>query len=305
VVQTGSNFGEAVKHDSPYLTSVGSGTMVADGLSVSNAEFSSTSFRVSRASIGAHSFLGNAIAYPAEAKVGDDVLLATKVMVPIDGEVRQGVGLLGSPAFEIPRTVFRDATIDAHLQAPGELARRLAAKNRHNLRTMGLFLLLRWVNLFVATLITTTGVDLTDRYGALPVAASMVLDVLFVTAVGVLVERAATGFRPMSPQQCSTHDPYFWWHERYWKLAGQPAFFNGTPFKNLIWACWVSGSAAGCSTTAPPSRSGPWSPSGTVAPSTSGPRSRATRRRTAASSPTGSPSAPASPSGSAPGCTTA
>ena len=31
------------------------------------------------------------------------VLLATKVMVPLDGEVHRGVGLLGSPCFEIPR----------------------------------------------------------------------------------------------------------------------------------------------------------------------------------------------------------
>jgi non-ribosomal peptide synthetase-like protein len=235
VVQTGSNFGEAVKHDNPYLTSVGSGTMVADGLSIMNAEFSNTSFQVSRASIGAHSFLGNAIAYPAEARVGDDVLLATKVMVPIDGEVRQGVGLLGSPAFEIPRTVFRDATIDAHLQAPGELARRLARKNRHNLVTMGLFLLLRWVDVFVLTLITTAGFDLSDRYGATAIAVSIVLDVAFATAIIILIERLSTGFRPLTPQQCSIYDPYFWWHERYWKLAGQPAFFNGTPFKNLVW----------------------------------------------------------------------
>jgi non-ribosomal peptide synthetase-like protein len=235
VVQTGSNFGEAVKHDNPYLTSVGSGTMVADGLSVMNADFSSTSFTVSRASIGAHSFLGNAVAYPAEAKVGDDVLLATKVMVPIDGEVRQGVGLLGSPAFEIPRTVSRDATIDAHLQVPGELGRRLAAKNRHNLVSMGLFLLLRWVDVFVLTLITTAGFDLSDRYGAISIAVSMVLDVLVATAIIILIERLSTGFRPLTPQQCSIYDPYFWWHERFWKMAGQPTFFNGTPFKNLVW----------------------------------------------------------------------
>jgi len=235
VVQTGSNFGEAVKHDNPYLTSVGSGTMVADGLSVMNAEFSNTCFQVSRTSIGAHSFLGNVIAYPPEAKVGDDVLLATKVMVPIDGEVRQGVGLLGSPAFEIPRTVLRDATIDAHLQAPGELARRLAAKNRHNVGTMGLFLLLRWFDVFVLTLITTAGFDLSDRYGATSIAAALVLDVLFATAIIILIERLSTGFRPLTPQQCSIYDPYFWRHERYWKLAGQPTFFNGTPLKNVVW----------------------------------------------------------------------
>ena len=35
---------------------------------------------------------------------GDDVLLATKVMVPTDGPVRAGVGLLGSPPMEISRT---------------------------------------------------------------------------------------------------------------------------------------------------------------------------------------------------------
>jgi non-ribosomal peptide synthetase-like protein len=237
VVQTGSNFGEAVKHDSPYLTSVGSGTMVADGLSVSNAEFSSTSFTVSRTSIGANSFLGNAIAYPAEARTGDDVLLATKVMVPIDGEIRQGVGLLGSPAFEIPRTVFRDATIDAHLQAPGELDRRLAAKNRHNLATMGLFLLMRWANLFAIALITAVGFDLSSRFGVLPVAASMLVSVLFVTVYGALIERASTRFRPLRPQQCSIYDPYFWTHERYWKLVAetQPKFYDGTPFKSLVW----------------------------------------------------------------------
>ena len=40
VRQTGSNFGEVVKHDTPFLSAVGSGTMVADGLSIINADFS-------------------------------------------------------------------------------------------------------------------------------------------------------------------------------------------------------------------------------------------------------------------------
>ena len=48
VVQTGSNFGMAVQHENPFLSSVGSGTVVADGLSLLNADYSSTSFRVSR-----------------------------------------------------------------------------------------------------------------------------------------------------------------------------------------------------------------------------------------------------------------
>lgn len=102
VEQTGSNFGTDVKHETPYLSSVGTGTMIADGLSMVNADFSNTSFSVSRTSIGPHNFLGNRIAYPSRGRTGDNCLLATKVMVPIDGTVREGVGLLGSPSFEIP-----------------------------------------------------------------------------------------------------------------------------------------------------------------------------------------------------------
>ena len=46
VEQTGSNFGMEVKHEMPTLAVVGTGTMVSDGLSIINAEFSSSSFRV-------------------------------------------------------------------------------------------------------------------------------------------------------------------------------------------------------------------------------------------------------------------
>src|SRR5262249_7182911 len=65
VVQTGSNFGIEVTASNPFLTSVGSGTMVADGLIMMNDEFSSTSFRVSRAAIGPENFVGNDVTYPS------------------------------------------------------------------------------------------------------------------------------------------------------------------------------------------------------------------------------------------------
>ena len=42
IVQTGSNFGVAQKHESPYLSGVGTGTMVSDGLSFLNGVYSST-----------------------------------------------------------------------------------------------------------------------------------------------------------------------------------------------------------------------------------------------------------------------
>ena len=199
VVQTGSNFGTQVKHENPFLVSVGSGTVCASELSIINADFSSTSFRVSRASIGKDSFTGNLIAYPSRSRTGDNCLLATKVMVPIDGEVREGVGLLGSPSFEIPRTVERDTRF-AHLASGDERRRRLAAKNRHNLVTLGLHLLARWFHAFVLTVVLASVVSLQHSFGPLAMALVPAVFILpFTLFYSVLVERAGRGFRPVQP----------------------------------------------------------------------------------------------------------
>jgi non-ribosomal peptide synthetase-like protein len=234
VVQTGSNFGMEVKHETPFLSSVGSGSMVADGLSIINADFSSTSFRLSRASIGPHNFLGNNIHYPSQGRTGDNCLLATKVMVPIDGEVRENVGLLGRPSFEIPRSVQRDSRFD-HLKSGDELRRGLTAKNKYNLRTIGLSLLVRWIFLFGFTLLAMVAADLYDSLGASVIALASVLTVLFGIVYTVLVERAVAAFQALRPQYCSIYEPYFWWHERYWKMSAAPKILDGTPFKSLAW----------------------------------------------------------------------
>ncbi|WP_170309030.1 Pls/PosA family non-ribosomal peptide synthetase [Pseudonocardia hierapolitana] len=234
VEQTGSNFGQRVKHDNPFLSSVGTGTVVADGLSIINADFSSTSFRVSRTSIGAHNFLGNNIAYPSQGRTGDNCLLATKVMVPIDGPIREGVGLLGSPSFEIPRSVQRDIGFDLD---SGEQRRRLAAKNRHNLVTMVLFLFVRWFYVFALTLIAMLAADLHHSWGAAVVVPANALALLVGVTWFVLVERAVTGLQALRPDGCSIYDRSFWRHERFWKVPAQAylLMFNGTPFKNVIW----------------------------------------------------------------------
>ncbi|MFF3870978.1 Pls/PosA family non-ribosomal peptide synthetase [Streptomyces sp. NPDC001978] len=235
VEQTGSNFGTEVQHATPYLVSVGSGTMVADGLSIMNADMSSTSFRVSRASIGARNFLGNNIAYPSGGRTGDNCLLATKVMVPLDGEVREGVGLLGSPCFEIPRSVERDARFD-HLRSDDELPRNLAAKNRYNLRTMVVMLLVRWVHSFVLTAFALASVDLYGELGHVVVAAYLALTLAFSTLYYILVERCITSFRALRPQLCSIYDRRFWLQERLWKVPDHHLnVYNGTPFKSLVW----------------------------------------------------------------------
>jgi non-ribosomal peptide synthetase-like protein len=234
VEQTGSNFGLEVKHENPYLCTVGSGTMVADGLSMMNAAFSSTSFRVSRAAIGPRNFLGNYIVYPPQGRTGDNCLLGTKAMVPLDGEVREGTGLLGSPSFEIPRSVHRDSRFD-HLQRGDELRRRLAAKNRHNAVTIGLYLLAWWMFWFGATVLGWAAVDLYGSVGAIAIALAGVLILVLRVLHFVLVERLSTLFRDLRPRYCSIYDPYFWRHERFWKLSWQPLILDGTPFKNFTW----------------------------------------------------------------------
>ncbi|HEY6223548.1 MAG TPA: Pls/PosA family non-ribosomal peptide synthetase, partial [Gemmatimonadales bacterium] len=236
VEQTGSNFGIEVMHAHPSLCAVGSGTMVADGLILMNDEVSSTSFRVSRVAIGPHNFLGNDVTYPAGGRTGDNVLLGTKVMVPLDGKIRAGVGLLGAPCFEIPRTVERDTQFD-HLRTGEALRRGLAAKNRYNLRTIGLFLLTRWVSVFLFALLYLAAVEL---YDALPIAVSGPLFALSVVVTAVfltLVERCLQVVHPVRPTICSIYHPDFWSVERLWKLHPIHYLhaFDGTPFKNVLW----------------------------------------------------------------------
>nr|WP_229859649.1 Pls/PosA family non-ribosomal peptide synthetase [Streptomyces poonensis] len=245
VQQTGSNFGTELKHETPFLSSVGRGTMIADGLSIMNAEYSATSFKVSRTSIGAHNFLGNAIAYPAGGRTGDNCLLATKVLVPLDGEVREGVGLLGSPPFEIPRSVERDSRFD-HLREGREFRRRLRAKNRYNLKSMGMMLGLRWVHGFVLTVLGFAAVDLYWHGTAAlaVVTATMAFGLVFTVVYWALVERCILRFRPMEPELFSIYDERFWHIERLWKVLDlHLGVLNGTPFK--VWAWRLMGARFG------------------------------------------------------------
>ncbi|WP_337821061.1 Pls/PosA family non-ribosomal peptide synthetase [Amycolatopsis sp. A1MSW2902] len=235
--QTGSNFGLEEKFENPYLFEAGAGTMVADGLSVVNAEYTSTSFRLSRVRVGARNFLGNHVVYPAGARTGDNCLLATKVLVPLDGPVREGVGLLGSPSFEIPRSVERDSQFD-HPKTPEEFRRRLAAKNRHNAGGMLLYALSHWL-FFYGLLLMTWATDVYyDRIGAPLFALDTLAILVYGTVFFVALERITVLIRPLRPLSCSIYDRRFWRQERFWKAAATNAHLrvlDGTPFKGVLW----------------------------------------------------------------------
>ncbi len=202
-----------------------------------NDEVSSTSFRVSRVAIGSRNFFGNDVTYPAGGRTGDNCLLGIKVLVPLDGKVREGVGLLGSPPFEIPRSVERDSQFD-QLRTGEALRRGLAAKDRFNLRTMGIFLLTRWLGLFLITVIDLAALEFFYGVWAHTVMAALFAMSAVVAAVYyALVEGVFERLSPPPPAICSIYDPRFWWVERIWKL--HPIhflhIFDGTPFKNMLW----------------------------------------------------------------------
>src|SRR5438874_13011153 len=157
-------------------------------------------------------------------------------MIPLDDTIREGVGLLGSPCFEIPRSVERDGRFD-HLRTGEALRRGLAAKNRYNIRTIGIFLFARWLGVFLVALLDLAAFELYGAYANVPMAALLALSLFISALYFALVERCIAGFGSLRTTICSIYDPYFWLHERLWKMSPSEYLhaFDGTPFKNVIW----------------------------------------------------------------------
>lgn len=231
--QTGANFGQEVKHDNPFFVNIDKGTMAADGLSIVNADYSSSSFKISPVHIGANSFLGNNIAYPSQATTGDNCLLGTKVRVPLEGEPRTGVGFLGSPSFEVPRLVQRDKEFHDR-KSSSQLGEMLKAKNKHNRTTMVMFLGSRWLGVFAAVLYGWLAVSLYRQFGARTVPL-LFGPILFLGALyNVFLERAVLRFGSLKPLYCSMYDVDAWMVERYWKMTYEARLFAGTPMRNVF-----------------------------------------------------------------------
>jgi non-ribosomal peptide synthetase-like protein len=234
VEQTGSNLGTEMRHDSPFLTRIGTGTMISDGLSVMNTDYSNTSFRVSQVTVGARNFLGNNIAYPSGARLGENVLLATKVMVPIDGPIRENIGLLGSPPFEIPRGNPRESAELAFLSDPARVRKLLAAKNRSNAARICVVLLIRFAQFLANLVVGAVTLHFYPTQGALAIWVALLVALVFNSIYAGVIERAVRGFRPLTPRSCSIYDRYFWGHELLWKVYTKPRF-TGTPFNPVLW----------------------------------------------------------------------
>ena len=233
--QTGSNFGCMTTMQSPGDVEIGSGAMISDGLTILNLELGHGSFRIVPAAIGKSSFVGNVVYYPAQARVGDNCLLATKVAVPIDGPVRENVGLLGSPCFEIPREVSNLQRFNPVPDTPAAFE-RLAQKNWFNLRTIGAYLVAQWLLLFALFLVGGVGAALYPDYGRPVVIAAMALVPVLVIGQAFLSEWFGHFGIRIKPTACTIHESYCWWIERHWKFSENVLkdAFPGTPFRPMV-----------------------------------------------------------------------
>ena len=240
IEQTGSNFGLTQQHDLPGLSHFGPGAMVSDGLTMAQVEPGPGGWRVGPTRLGARSFAGNAVLLPTGAPLGDNCLLATRVMVPLDGPLRENIGLLGSPAFEIPRSVLRDRP-DPRWSDPAWRAQALRRKTGVNRLTMLLFVGTHCIGAALAAVVLYGAyVGVPGVPPALSLAAGTLAAIALELLWFVLVDRASLGWRPLEPLTCSILEPGFWRHERFWKLgfAGDGVLMTalrGTPFMGLLW----------------------------------------------------------------------
>ena len=231
----GSNFGCEQRHDNPFLCTIGAGTVASDGLALGNYQMSNHAFRLTPCRVGKRNFFGTDVYLPAGARAGDNVMFATKVMAPIDGPLRENVGLLGSPAFEIPRAAACDLQMGAKLSSE-ERARRLVDKMRHNVATMAMFLAVQWFIVFFAVYAVSLAIAFFGKASFLGLASAVSASAVVTFATFVVVERASIGFKRLEPETSTVYDPQFWRIERHWKLSAMipQTLFAGTPMRNVV-----------------------------------------------------------------------
>ena len=213
VEQTGSNMGTNQKHDNPFMCDIGSGTMVSDGLSMINVEMSASAFRLCKTRIGDHNYLGNNIQYPPGGRTGANVLLGTKVMIPVDGrgarECRPArLAALRDPAHGRARQEHARRDPRGRAAAPSRRQEPLQCRHGRPVSSPPAgCLVFASLAVWQAALLVypTFGVFALFAAGAITSAGA----VLYFT----MMERASLGFGSLKPEMVTIYDPYFWSHE--------------------------------------------------------------------------------------------
>ena len=213
------------------------GTMVADGLSIINADYSSTVVPGVRRRRSAAQLPRQPHRLPG---AGPD-----RRRLPARDE-GHGPGRRSGAGGRRPARLARlrdpahrsTATPASTTCARHELRRRLRRKNRHNARHHRAVPARRaGCTSSASPLLAAAGAATCHGARRAPAFARRGLVATLrhrVLRAGRAGHRRRSG--RYSPDCCSIYDPFFWRHERFWKVPPTPtSVFDGTPFKTVLW----------------------------------------------------------------------
>ena len=265
--------------------------MVADGLSIINADFSSTSFRVSSASIGAAQLPRQQHRLPTR-RPGPATTACSRRRSWSRSTARSARASACSARrrFEIPRSVERDTRFDHLRDRATSCAAGSPPRTGTTCAPWGCSCSCGGCTLLLLTLARAGRRRPVRRRSATSACAPALRARSHRVQRRLL--RAGRAVRRRGSGRCSRGSA-----RSTTRTSGGTSGSGRCPTRtsasstaprSRTWSggCWASGSAGGSSTTAATSPSGRWSPSATTARSTRAARSSATRRRTAPSSPT-------------------
>ena len=237
IKQTGSNFGDEVAHDNPYLCSVGRGTVVADGLSMINTEYLEH----------VHAVVSGVDRTPQLPR--EQHCLSTAG--PDRRQLPAGNKGHDSPRRTDPRrggaaglAGLRDPAIGRAGQPVQPAADRRGPATqcwpRRTATTCG-----PWVCSCSCDGCTSSWSPCSGwppptctRCWTTPWSVRFSPSASCSARCTTFWSNAASRHSVrLKPRLCSYYEPYFWWHERLWKVPADTYLnvFNGTPFKNVIW----------------------------------------------------------------------
>ncbi|MDO8875730.1 MAG: peptide synthetase, partial [Pseudolabrys sp.] len=105
-----------------------------------------------------------------------------------------------------------------------------------NAVTVALFLTIHWLVLFLLLVIWDRALNYYSEYGVWSQFVVLNMTVIGSVVYYAFIERASTAFRRLKPRMATIYDPYFWSHERHWKLSDTPivTYFAGTPLRPFL-----------------------------------------------------------------------
>ena len=221
VYQTGSNMGTDQKHDNPFLSNIGSGTMISDGLKMINMHDVATSFGLTSRRSATTTFWATHL-LPAEWSHRNQRPVRHQDHGPDrrpGARERRAARLAGLRDSAQSRPRSRHERVVRRADASRPAAPEELVQFRH-----GLDLPRQPVGGSVCRVRARGKPAFAsyDRFGIFAFFAASVALTAANMAFFIVLERASLGFKRLKPHLASIYDPYFWWHERYWKSNGFP-----------------------------------------------------------------------------------